>query len=90
VVCSCFAPTNNVLEGISQLFCSCKCLTIRLFLQNAKAQRLPFTVNPAIIYRGTGAALMSEIAQMGTQFATTGFFQKMLGSQIPRLNVSDV
>jgi len=47
-----------------------------LYWKNARAQGLKFTLNPRILYRGTGAALANEIQSMQLQFAVTGFLQK--------------
>jgi hypothetical protein len=49
-----------------------------LYWKNARAQGLPFTVNPKIIYRGTAASILNEMQMMGVQFALTGFFQRMI------------
>lgn len=46
-----------------------------LYWKNARQQGLPFSLNPAIIYRGTGAALCNEIGQMTIQFSATRLFR---------------
>lgn len=52
-----------------------------LYLKTAAAQRLPFTLNPAVLYRGTGASLTNEILQMGAQFLLTGIAKRMLAER---------
>jgi len=47
------------------------------YWKNAKAQNLPFTLDPRLLYRGTAAAIFNECQMMGLQFGFTGFFQKM-------------
>jgi solute carrier family 25 (mitochondrial carnitine/acylcarnitine transporter), member 20/29 len=49
-----------------------------LYWKNARAVKLPFTLNPQIIYRGTLASLVNECQLLGFQFGATGFFQKLL------------
>ena len=49
-----------------------------LYWKNARALKLPFTLNPKIIYRGTLASLVNECQLLGFQFGLTGFFQKLL------------
>lgn len=50
-----------------------------LYWKNAKAQNLPFTMNPRVIYRGTAASLYNEMQMMGLQFGLTGLFQSLRG-----------
>jgi hypothetical protein len=49
-----------------------------LYWKNARAQRLPFTIDPRVIYRGTGAAILNECGQMGLQYMTTNIILKAL------------
>ena len=53
-----------------------------IYWKNAKAQRLPFTANPMLIYRGVSAALASEVVQMSLQFGSTGFFRQLFGEKL--------
>jgi len=41
---------------------------------------MPFSLNPRIIYRGTGASIFNECQMMGLQFGVTGFFQRIFRS----------
>eukprot|EP01033_Poteriospumella_lacustris_P005386 gene5387-3835_t len=51
-----------------------------LYWKTAKAQRLPFTLDPRLLYRGTGASIFNECQMMGIQFGLTGHFQKHISS----------
>lgn len=51
-----------------------------LYWKNARAQQLPFTINPRVIYRGTSASLFNEMQMMGLQFGLTAVFQRIHGS----------
>jgi len=37
---------------------------------------MPFTVDPRVIYRGTGASLLNEMQMMGVQFGINGFLAR--------------
>lgn len=50
-----------------------------VYWTSAKQMRMPFTINPRIIYRGTGANLCNEMGQMGFQFGMTGFIKSLWG-----------
>ncbi len=52
-----------------------------LYWKNAKAQKLPFTLDIKTIYRGTTASIFNECQMMGFQFLTTGFFRKCFESR---------
>eukprot|EP01039_Chlorochromonas_danica_P009178 gene9178-10133_t len=49
-----------------------------LYWKNARAQKLPFTLNPRLLYRGTAASIFNEMQMMGVQFGLTGWFEKVL------------
>jgi hypothetical protein len=49
-----------------------------LYWKTAAAHGLQFTLNPRVVYRGTGASLANEVVQMGSQFVLTGFAKRTL------------
>ena len=50
-----------------------------MYWKNAAAQSLPFTLNPRLLYRGTGASIANEMQMMVLQFGLTRVFQRLLG-----------
>lgn len=71
--------TQNVVIGTGASFCQAVILQPTIFWKNAAQQGLAFTMNPRIVYRGMGAALVNESGQMGLQFGTAGFLKKIFG-----------
>lgn len=53
-----------------------------LYWKTAKAQRLPFTLDPRLLFRGTGASLLNECQMMGIQFGLTGHFQRNISKLV--------
>lgn len=53
-----------------------------VYWKTARAQRLPFTLDLRVLYRGTGASIFNECQMMGLQFGLTGFFQRILTTEI--------
>lgn len=49
-----------------------------VYWKNARAQNLPFSFNPNLLYRGTGASIINEMQMLGLHFGITGFFRKIL------------
>lgn len=49
-----------------------------VYWKNARAQNLPFSLNPSLLYRGTGASIINEMQMLGLHFGITGFFKKIL------------
>ena len=49
-----------------------------LYWKNALAAKLPLTINPRVIFRGTLASCLNEVQMMAFQFALTGHFQQLL------------
>lgn len=74
------SETQNVTIGVIAAFIEGVLLQPTLYWKNARAQKLPFTLNPKIIYRGTAASIFNECQMMGLQFGITGFFQKVFKS----------
>ncbi len=71
---------QNFLIGTIAAFIEGVLLQPTLYWKNAKAQNLPFTLNPKLLYRGTAASIFNECQMMGLQFGLTGFFQKVFKS----------
>mmetsp|Transcript_21848 Transcript_21848/g.36559 ORF Transcript_21848/g.36559 Transcript_21848/m.36559 type:complete len:272 (+) Transcript_21848:100-915(+) len=69
---------QNLMLGTIAAFIEAVILQPTLYWKNARAQQLPFTLNVQKIYRGTGAAILSECQQMGLQFLFTGMSKKYL------------
>jgi hypothetical protein len=47
-----------------------------LYWKNARAQGLPFTMKPSVVYRGTSTSILNEVQMMGLQFGLTGALQR--------------
>jgi len=68
---------QNFQVGVVAAFIEGVILQPTLYWKNAKAQKLPFSMNPKIIYRGTSAAIYNEMQMMGLQFVFTRLFQRI-------------
>lgn len=68
---------ENFSLGVVAAFIEGIILQPTLYWKNAKAQNLPFTMNPRIIYRGTAASIYNEMQMMGLQFGLTGLFKRL-------------
>ena len=66
---------QNVIIGVIAAFIETLILQPTLYWKNARAQKLPFSLNPKIIYRGTIASIFNECNMMGLQFGITGYLQ---------------
>lgn len=71
---------QNFLLGTFAAFIEGILLQPTLYWKNARAQNLPFTLNPVVLYRGTAASIFNECQMMGLQFGVTGYFRKALHS----------
>lgn len=69
-----------VIEGII--------LQPTLYWKNARAQGLPFTMDPRIVYRGTAASIFNECLMLSVQFGMTSVFQKQQDSPLPQSSAS--
>ena len=67
---------QNTLLGVSAAFIEAIILQPTLYFKNAAARGLPFTLNPAVFYRGTGASIINECQMMAVQFGITSALQK--------------
>lgn len=55
-----------------------------LYWKNARAQRLPFSFDPRIIYRGSTISILNECQLMGLQFGCTSYFQQVFGRHMDK------
>jgi len=69
---------ENTLLGATASFCQAIILQPTIYWKNASQQKLPFTLNPRVVYRGIGAALTNEMGQMAFQYAATGYIKKLV------------
>ncbi|RYY84595.1 hypothetical protein EON63_08945 [archaeon] len=72
----CFFPSLIRILFCLAAFVEGVLLQPTLYWKNAKAQRLPFTLDPRLLYRGTAASIFNEMQMMGVQFLLTGLFEK--------------
>ena len=70
--------SENTLLGCTTAVVVGLTLQPTLYWKNAAQQGKPFTANPRVLYRGTGAALGAEIGQMGLQFFITGYIKNLV------------
>lgn len=56
-----------------------------LYWKNASAQGLPFTLNPALLYRGVGASIGNEVAQLCSQMWITGISKRLFAARAAQL-----
>lgn len=70
-------PSQNTTLGIVTAVIEGIILQPTLYWKNARALKLPFSLNPRIIYRGTAASMFNEIQMMAVQYGTTGFFHRL-------------
>ena len=68
---------QNTLLGMAAAFIEGIIVQPTLYLKTARAQGLKFTLDPRILYRGTGASLVNEMQCMALQFGMTAYIQKM-------------
>lgn len=81
-------PQNTAL-GVAAAFIEGVILQPTLYWKNARAMKLPFTLDPRVIYRGTGASIFNEMQMMGLQFGITGFFNKIFANDSGSMSVSN-
>jgi hypothetical protein len=72
---------QNTLLGVSAAFIEAIILQPTLYFKNAAARGLPFTLNPAVFYRGTGASIVNECQMMAVQFGITSALQKQFAQK---------
>jgi hypothetical protein len=71
------SESQNFSLGVVAAFIEGIILQPTLYWKNAKAQKLPFSINPRVIYRGTAASIYNEMQMMGLQFGLTGLFKRL-------------
>lgn len=69
---------QNIVIGSVAALLEAIILQPTLYWKNALAAKLPLTINPRIIFRGTLASCLNEMQMMAAQFALTGHFQKLM------------
>eukprot|EP00035_Acanthoeca_spectabilis_P024449 m.453880 g.453880 ORF g.453880 m.453880 type:complete len:265 (-) comp20566_c0_seq1:112-906(-) len=69
---------ENMALGGAAAFVEAVILQPTIYWKNAAIQGLPFTVNPKLLYRGIGAALVNEMGQMALQYGMTGYIKRIV------------
>ena len=70
---------QDVGIGVFAAFVEAIILQPTLYWKNANAQGKPFTMNPRVLYRGSGASIFNECQMMGLQFGLTSVINTYLG-----------
>ena len=70
------SDVENVGVGMLAAFIEGVLLQPTLYWKNARAQGLPFTMKPSVVYRGTSTSILNEVQMMGLQFGLTGALQR--------------
>ena len=70
------SDVENVGVGMLAAFIEGVMLQPTLYWKNARAQGLPFTMKPSVVYRGTSTSILNEVQMMGLQFGLTGALQR--------------
>jgi solute carrier family 25 (mitochondrial carnitine/acylcarnitine transporter), member 20/29 len=76
---------QNFSLGVVAAFIEGILLQPTLYWKNAKAQKLPFSIDPRIVYRGTAASIYNEMQMMGLQFGLTGLFKRFNTQELGRV-----
>eukprot|EP01031_Cornospumella_fuschlensis_P028721 gene28721-34672_t len=79
---------QNFTIGTIAAFVEGVLLQPTLYWKNAKAQKLPFTLDPRLLYRGTAASIFNEMQMMGVQFLLTGLFEKIFSKNNSQIESS--
>jgi len=76
--------SENVGIGFFAAFLEAIVLQPTLYWKNAAASggKVPFSLKPSVIYRGTSTAIVSEMQMMGLQFGLTSVLQKLYLSTV--------
>ncbi len=67
--------------GVFAAFIEAIILQPTLYWKNANAQGKPWTMDPRVLYRGSGASIYNECQMMGLQFGITSVINTTLGGQ---------
>ena len=67
--------------GVGTLAAFCEAVLLRptLYAKNARAQGLPMSFSPRVLYRGSTINILNEQCCMGVQFTTTAILTSILG-----------
>lgn len=65
--------------GVFAAFVEAIILQPTLYWKNANAQGKPWTMDPRVLYRGSGASIYNECQMMGLQFGITSVINTALG-----------
>lgn len=72
------SESQNVIIGVIAAFVEGALLQPTVYWKNARAQKLPMSFIPSVIYRGTAASMLIEMQAMGMQFGLTGLISKCI------------
>jgi len=78
------SPVENTAVGVSAGVIEVVMLQPMLYCKNATQQRLPFTMDPRILYRGVGMSIINMGVLTGVQFPITGFIQRFTTGGVVR------
>jgi len=86
-----FNPVENAVVGIGAGLIEVTILQPLLYWKNATQQRLPFTLNPRIVYRGLLMSQTNMAVLTGLQFPLTGVVTSLItGGERRRLASSEM
>ena len=74
--------TQNIVMGTIAALIESIILQPTLYWKNARAQSLPFTLNPRLLFRGTGASVFNECQMMAVQFSSSSLIQRCLSNDM--------
>ena len=72
---SSLSESENMVLGAGTALTEGILLQPTLYWKNARQQGLPFSINPRLIYRDTGASLCNEMGQLTIMFGATRLFR---------------
>eukprot|EP00038_Savillea_parva_P011222 m.196022 g.196022 ORF g.196022 m.196022 type:complete len:265 (+) comp19676_c0_seq1:208-1002(+) len=75
---------ENMALGGAAAFVEAVILQPTIYWKNAAQQGRPFTLNPKLLYRGIGAALVNEMGQMALQYGMTGYIKRLVVGDVKR------
>ena len=76
--------TENLAVGMAAGLIEQLGLQPILYWKHASQQRMPFTMDPRLLYRGTGASCMNMASLTGLQFQLSGVMQKFIAGDSER------
>lgn len=85
------SEAENLLVGFIAAPVYTIALQPTMYFKHARMQHLPVTLDPRVLWRGTGATMCNETGQAGLQFVNTGLFKKWAlgGAQRPLTPAED-